>query len=184
MIKPHPRLETARLRLRPFIADDSPALADLAGAREIADTMISFPHPFSLSTARTTIAANAADFGSGRSVHFAVQLKASPILIGCAELRDIDRDHSQAELRFWIGTSVWGQKYASEAAQAVVRHGFEAIALNRIYAYHMVRDPASGAVLSKLGMKQEGTLRERVKKWDVFEDVALYAILRSDAAAA
>ena len=41
----------------------------------------------------------------------------------------------------------------------------------------MLRNPASGAVLRKAGMKQEGVLRERVRKWDVFEDVALYAIL-------
>ncbi len=158
--------------------------AELAGAREIADTMISIPHPFSIAAARTTIAENAAGYGSGRSVHFAVQPKASAILVGCAELLEIDPDHLQAELSFWIGQTAWGQGYASEAARAVVRFGFGALALNRIYAYHMLRNPASGAVLRKVGMKQEGTLRERVKKWGVFEDVALYAILRSETAAA
>ena len=47
----------------------------------------------------------------------------------------------------------------------------------------MLRNPASGAVLRKAGVKQEGVLRERVKERDVLEDVALYAILRSDSAA-
>jgi RimJ/RimL family protein N-acetyltransferase len=29
-------------------------------------------------------------------------------------------------------------------------------------------------------MQREGLLRERVKKWGVYEDVVLYAILRED----
>ena len=44
----------------------------------------------------------------------------------------------------------------------------------------MVRNPASGRVLEKVGMKREGLLRQRVRKWGVFEDVILVAILRDD----
>ena len=183
-VKAHPRLETDRLRLRPFVAEDAPLLAELAGAREIADTMISIPHPFSIAAARMAIAANAAGFQSGRSVHFAIESKGAAHLEGCAELRDIDTEHYQAELSFWIGKPAWGHGYASEAARAVVRFGFEDLCLNRIYANHMLRNPASGAVLRNAGMKHEGTLRERVKKWGVFEDVAIHAIIRSDSAAA
>jgi len=182
-MKAHPRLETDRLRLRPFVAEDAVQLAELAGAREIADTMISIPHPFSIAAARTTIEANAANFQSGRSIHFAIEGKGAARLDGCVELRHVDSEHSQAELSFWIGKPAWGHGYASEAARVVVRFGFDDLDLNRIYAYHMVRNPASGAVLRKAGMKQEGILRDRVRKSGVFEDVALYAILRSDSAA-
>ena len=183
-MKTQPRLETDRLRLRPFVAEDASLLAELAGEREIADTMISIPHPFSIAAARTAIAASEASFQSGRSVHFAIESKGGVRLVGCVELRDVDREHSQAELSFWIGRPAWGRGYASEAARTVVRFGFEGLGLNRIYAYHMLRNPASGAVLRKAGMRHEGTLRERVQKWGVFEDVALYAILGSDSAAA
>ena len=44
----------------------------------------------------------------------------------------------------------------------------------------MVRNPASGRVLEKIGMKREGLLRQRVRKWGVFEDVVLLAILREE----
>ena len=144
--------------------------------------MISIPHPFSDAAARTTITASAAGFQSGRSVHFAIEGKGDPGLVGCVELREIDLDHCQAELSFWIGRPAWGYGVASETARAVVRFGFDDLDLNRIYGYHMLRNPASGAVLRKAGMKQEGILRDRVRKWGVFEDVALYAILRSDSA--
>ena len=44
----------------------------------------------------------------------------------------------------------------------------------------MLRNPASGRVLEKIGMKREGILRERVRKWGVFEDVAVLSVLRKE----
>ena len=41
----------------------------------------------------------------------------------------------------------------------------------------MLRNPGSGRVLEKNGFRQEGLLRQRVRKWGQFEDVALCAIL-------
>jgi hypothetical protein len=37
-------------------------------------------------------------------------------------------------------------------------------------------------MMEKLGMAHEGTLREHVLKWDVYEDLELRRILRSDCA--
>ena len=44
----------------------------------------------------------------------------------------------------------------------------------------MTKNPASGRVLEKAGMRREGLLRHAIRKWDSFEDVVLYAILRQD----
>ena len=54
------------------------------------------------------------------------------------------------------------------------------LGLNRIYAHHMVRNPGSGRVLEKIGFVGEGMLRERVRKWGVYEDVVLCAVLRRE----
>ena len=86
----------------------------------------------------------------------------------------------QAELGFWIGREWWGQGYASEAAASVILFGFDKVGLNRIFAHHMARNPAAGQVLRHVGMQCEGVLRQRVRKWGVYEDVVLYAILRED----
>ncbi len=174
-----PRLVTTRLRLRPYLPGDAVPLQGLAGSREISDTMISLPHPFSLAAAQSWIADQARAFGED-SVHFAVELRDSEVFIGSSELRDIDLEHSQAELSFWIGHPWWGCGYATEAAGVVLHHAIHELRLNRLYAYHMVRNSASGAVLRRLGMKQEGLLRQRAKKRGVFEDVALYAIVKAD----
>ena len=74
----------------------------------------------------------------------------------------------------------WKQGYCTEAARAVLRYGFETRGLNRIGARHLARNPASGRVMQKLGMHYEGTRRQHVLKWGVFEDIVLYAILKSE----
>ena len=56
--------------------------------------------------------------------------------------------------------------------------GFRQLGLNRIYAGHFTRNPASGRVMQKAGMSYEGRLRQHTKKWDAFEDVEIYAVLR------
>jgi [ribosomal protein S5]-alanine N-acetyltransferase len=175
-----PLIRTDRLLLRSFAFADAPDVQRLAGAHEIADTTISVPHPYRLSDAIEWIDKQPRDFAAGRAVRFAIRLLPKEMLIGAIELHDIDREHAQAELGYWIDKQRWGKGYATEAGTAVVRYGFEALALNRIYAHHLVRNPASGEVLRKLGMRHEGVLRQRVRKWGRYEDVVLCAVLRRE----
>jgi RimJ/RimL family protein N-acetyltransferase len=169
-----------RLLLGGFEEEDAPELQRLAGAREIADTTLSIPHPYAMDHALAWIGNQRRESVRGRAANFAVRLLSGSRLIGSVSLRDIDPEHLQAELGFWIGREWWGQGYAREAAAAVVRFGFEDLGLNRIYAHHMARNPAAGQVLRHIGMQREGLLRSRVRKWGVYEDVVLYAILRDD----
>jgi RimJ/RimL family protein N-acetyltransferase len=175
-----PTIPTARLLLGTFESDDAPDLQRLAGAREIADTTVSIPHPYELDHALAWIGNQHREAVRGRATNFAIRLLPGSLLIGSVGLRDIDHEHHQAELGFWIGREWWGQGYAREAAAAVIRFGFETLGLNRIYAHHMARNPSAGRVLLHVGMQQEGLLRERVRKWGVYEDVVVYAILRED----
>ncbi len=164
-----PTIATARLILRPYTLADASAVAKLAGRREIADTTLSFPHPYLEQHARDWITRHT----EGRS-------QGKEIVVGSVGMKDIDQEHSHAEMGFWIGVDWWRQGYATEAAEAVLQFGFETLKLNRIHAHHMLRNPASGRVLEKIGMKREGILRERVRKWGVFEDVAVLSVLRKE----
>jgi RimJ/RimL family protein N-acetyltransferase len=175
-----PTLRTARLILGEFTLRDAADIQRLAGAREIADTTLAIPHPYELNHALAWIEQQQQETAAGPSCTFAVRLPPDGALIGSVGLRDIDLEHRQAELGFWIGHDWWGQGYAREAAGAVLRFGFETLGLNRICAHHMARNPASGRVLLAIGMQREGVLRQRVRKWGKYEDVVLYAILRAD----
>jgi [ribosomal protein S5]-alanine N-acetyltransferase len=174
------RLETERLVLRPFTSADAPLIADLAGRHEIADTTATIPHPYSEGYARDFILRQAGLRASGKALTFAIQRREDSQLIGAGGLRDIDRENEQAELGFWIGVNHWRRGYATEGARGLLAYAFTTLELNRVYAHHMVRNPASGRVLEKAGMQREGVLRQRLKKWGVFEDVVLLAILRRD----
>ncbi len=175
-----PTLETARLMLRPFTQNDASTVARLAGRREIADTTISIPHPYSEPQARDWITRHIEGRSQGKAVVFAVVTETDRQLVGAVGLRGIDQEHGQAEMWVWIGVECWRRGYATEATQALLQYGFETLRLNRIYAHHMLRNPASGRVLQKIGMKKEGILRERVRKWGVCEDVAILSIIRKE----
>jgi [ribosomal protein S5]-alanine N-acetyltransferase len=175
-----PTIATTRLILRPLSQTDAPSIQALASERSIADTMISIPHPYPSGEAERYLDRQFAEFEAERSVAFAIERKFDSVLIGVIEIRDIEHEHSQAELSFWLAVTAWGQGYMSEALQPVIQVGFEPLKLNRLCAYHMVRNPGSGKVLQKNGFTQEGVLRQRVKKWEKFEDVALWAILQED----
>ena len=88
--------------------------------------------------------------------------------------------HDKGELGYWIGEPYWGRGFATEAAGAIIRYGFETFDLNRLSAVHFARNPASGRVLQKNGMRHEGSLRQDLKKWDEYVDVEVYGILRSE----
>lgn len=175
-------LRSERLLLRSFVAGDVPELVELVGDRRIADTMISVPHPYLPEYALAWIEKCARNAVHGRAVAFALVAHGEGQLRGAIELREIDHEHEQAELSFWIGCSWWGQGYATEAAAKMLELAFGRLDLNRVYAFQMQRNPACATVLGRIGMRREGVLRQRVKKWGVYENVGLWAILRSDTA--
>ncbi len=175
-----PFLDTLRLQLRPLEIFDALDIQKAAGKREIADTMISLSHPYPIGEAERYVVRMQNEREAGISVAYIIEKRVEKEFCGLIEVRDMDHEHSQGELSFWLAVSAWGHGYMSEVVQVIVQYGFEVLKLNRLYAYHMLRNPATGRVLEKNGFKQEGVLRQRVQKWGQFEDVALCAILRQD----
>jgi ribosomal-protein-alanine N-acetyltransferase len=178
---PYPTLQTARLILRPFQLSDAADVQRLAGAPEVASTTLNIPHPYKDGMAEEWIARHQEQFDNGQMVHFAVTLKPQGTLTGAVGL-EINARHERAEMGYWIGVPYWGNGYCTEAARAVLRYGFEVLKLHRIFASHFPRNPPSGRVMEKIGMKQEGLLRGHVKKQDRFEDYVVYGLLREDSA--
>ena len=92
----------------------------------------------------------------------------------------VDAAHASAELSFLLHEQLLGQGYATEAAARLVRYGFEGLKLNRSYARHLASNNASARELSKLGMVQEGLLREFACKGEAFHDVVMMALPRKE----
>ena len=173
-----PTLETPRLLLRPFRTADADDVQRLAGDRAVADTTLNIPHPYEDGLAEKWISNHRDWFEPGQQAVFAIVLRPEATLIGAVGLQ-ITRDDQRGELGYWVGKPYWNQGYTTEAARALLDFGFEQLGLNRIHAWHFARNPASGRVMQKLGMTHEGCLRQHVRKWDAFEDLELYGILKS-----
>src|SRR5687767_697624 len=97
-----PTLETERLILRPFTAADAPRVQTLAGAREVADTTLTIPHPYPDGLAEEWIKTHAPAWESGRRAIVAISNSDAGV-IGGISLHDIDADESKAEMGFWVG---------------------------------------------------------------------------------
>ena len=177
-----PTIETPRLRLRPFRVRDAPAVERLAGERAVADTTLNIPHPYRPGMALAWIETHGPAFERRELATFAIERRSEGDLVGAVSLR-IRQTMGRAELGYWIGVPYWNLGYGSEGASAALDFAFGALALHRVHATHMTRNPASGRVMQKIGMSREGVLRQHVRKWDVYEDVAVYGILRAEHAA-
>ena len=173
-------LRTERLILRPFGREDAPTVQRLAGTREVADTTLTIPHPYLDGVAESWIATHEEAWKQKDRATFAVTTEAEG-LIGAIGLH-LRLGHQRAELGYWIGLPFWNRGYATEAARAIIAFGFESLGLNRIHASHLTRNPASGRVMEKAGMRFEGTLRQHVVRWGRLEDLNTYAVLRSERA--
>jgi ribosomal-protein-alanine N-acetyltransferase len=173
-----PTLRTDRLVLRPFAATDAADVARLAGEREIAEMTLRVPHPYRVEDAEGWLATHGAAFARGESVIWAITLRDGDWagrVIGAIglELGRAEHARHRAELGFWIGKACWGHGYTTEAGRAVLRYGFETLGLRRIFAYYFAKNPASGRVQEKLGMRREGVLRGHIGKWgEVLDEVA------------
>lgn len=174
-----PKFETERLILRPFEVSDAQRVRELAGDRLIADTTANIPHPYKKGMAEDWISSHENDFNSKKSVHLAIILKSTRELIGAIGLL-IEKKFNRAELGYWIGKDLWNQGYCTEAARAIVEYGFSQLKLNKITSSHFLRNPASGKVMRKIGMKKEGFRKEHVIKWNKYEDLVEFAILRKE----
>jgi RimJ/RimL family protein N-acetyltransferase len=179
MNETQPTIITKRLVLRPLELADAGDIQRLAGDWDVASTTQNIPHPYPDGAAEQWIESTHSQYQRGAGVAFAITLREGEELIGVISL-GIRSQPESAEIGYWVGKPYWNQGYATEAAMAMLDYGFNTLHLNRLYARHMSRNPASGKVMRKIGMQHEGRLRQHEKKWGRLEDMDYYGILKDE----
>lgn len=169
---------TDRLVLRLFQESDAPAVTRMCNNYNLYKSTLNLPYPYSIEDALGWIALHQENYKSDRFYEFAVTDKESGELYGAVALSN-NQKFSNGEIAYWIGEEFWGKGFATEAAQAVVDFAFRVKAYHKVYARYFISNPASGKVMQKLGMKEEGILMEQVKKEGRFEDLVCYGIINS-----
>jgi len=173
-----PTLRTERLVLRPFDLADAPVVQALAGDREVASTTLNIPYPYTDGLAEVWIDTHRPAWEALNFMTLAATTETDGV-VGAISLH-LSIVHGRGELGYWIGVPFWDRGYATEAATEMLRYAFEVLGLNRVVGRHITRNPSSGRVMQKLGMKREGCLRQHFVKWGQVEDVAVYGMLRPE----
>jgi ribosomal-protein-alanine N-acetyltransferase len=88
--------------------------------------------------------------------------KLSGEIIGEAILHVRSVRWRQGEIGWGVSASRTGQGLATEIGEAMLRLGFAEISLHRIFAQCRAENLASRRIMTKLGMLEEGVLRENV----------------------
>ncbi|WP_310829565.1 GNAT family N-acetyltransferase [Paenibacillus pedocola] len=169
-------IHTERLLLRLFIPSDAAAVTALCNNYNIYKNTLYLPYPYALKDALSWIEHHSANFNAGTSYEFAITDKVSGELYGAIALSSNQNFHN-GELAYWIGEKFWGNGYATEAARAVLQFAFDEKKYHKVFARYFGSNPASGSVMRKIGMEQEGVLREHVRKEERYEDLVYYGMI-------
>lgn len=107
----------------------------------------------------------------------AVTLAGEERVIGDVVLKWVSAAHAQGEVGFTIHPELQGHGYASEAAEELLRFGFEEMGFHRICARCDGRNAASAGVMARLGMREEAHFVENELFKGEWGDELVYAIL-------
>lgn len=172
------KFETKRLLLRSIELSDAERINLLVNDKEITSTTLRIPYPSSMEDTQKWIETHHKNCEKGDQAVFGIILKDINKIIGVISL-DINNQHENAELGYWIGKSYWRNGYCTEAAEAILKFGFQQLKLHRIFAFHMKENSSSERVMQKIGMKYEGLLKHHIKKDGNFKDIKVYGIIIS-----
>ena len=172
-------LTTRRLVLAPVNESDTSWLQTLMEKPDVNKNTLVVPTPCPQGFASEWVATAIENNRSGKTLTFAVRKGRTLQPIGGIFLI-VNATHAHAELGYFFDPASWNNGYCTEAAREVLRFAFQRLALNRVFAVHFSSNPASGRVMSKIGMKYEGCRRKHVRKRNVFLDLEQYGVLRDE----
>ena len=167
-------IETQRLRIRRFEPDDWRAVHEYASDPEVMAWFVE--GPMTEEQAREFVAENAGD----QARAFALVLKEDDQLIGHVFFHPWFAPRTY-EIGWVVHPRYHGQGYATEAALALLRYGFESLGLHRVIATCQPENVASDRVMEKIGLRREGHFRKCVYRdettwWDEY----FYALLEEE----
>lgn len=169
-------LETDRLVLRPYQTDDIDDVFAYASDPEWG-RYLPVPRPYLYEHAQQFIDAQL-ELDWTTHPMWAITLHGKAV--GGINLR-LHSANRLAEMGYSIGRSCWGRGYMTEAVTAVINLAFQRDpALNRIRAMADSRNHGSLRVMAKIGMTQEGILRQNRYTFGEFIDEVWCGILRTE----
>ncbi|MBV9655087.1 MAG: GNAT family N-acetyltransferase [Acetobacteraceae bacterium] len=154
---PFEALSTERFTLRPLRPEDTDALHRLINDWEVTRTLALVPYPYSRELAVDWIASTRQRLEAGEAYHLAITGRegSDETLVGAVGLR-VDSKTRIGSLGYWVGRRFWGHGVATEAAARLARWALANLDLDRLVATVATANPASIAVLKRIGFRETG----------------------------
>ena len=159
---PNDTLSTERLILRPPRPGDADALHRLVNDWAVVRMLQRLPFPYPRELMDEWIGATARQRTKGTAHHFVIagDDNGQEMVVGCVGLR-LDLAPRTGSLGYWVGRRFWGHGVAQEAAGRVARWALANLDIDRLEAFVAEDNPASAAVLRRIGFRQTGRGVER-----------------------
>ncbi|WP_409254335.1 GNAT family N-acetyltransferase [Bacillus sp. SCS-153A] len=176
-----PTIETERLFLEKFkLTDAQTAFHHWLSDEKVSDNRVSAAHT-SVSKTMERLTNIVSKYEHEEFCYWAIKLKDGGELIGEIDLYDFDRATENCEVSYSLGYHWWNKGYGTEALKAVVEFGFTYMNVHKISAAHNTDNPASGKVMRKVGMQQEGIIRDMIRNSkNQYKDCAVYGIIQKE----
>lgn len=178
-LRPGYPVRTRRLSLRPLTSGDVDALLAYRSDPEVCRYVPFEPMDRRVINERlATQWASTALTDEGQALTLGVEVTGTGELVGDVVLFWHSREHRGGEIGYVVNPAFGGHGYATEAAHALLRLGFEDLGLHRIVARIDERNEPSAKVARRLGMRQEARLvRNELFKgeWSTELDFAMLA---------
>ncbi|KOS68626.1 acetyltransferase [Lysinibacillus contaminans] len=176
-----PILETDRLLLREITLDDSESIFNCFSNDEV--TRYYGQDTFeNIEQAEKIVEFFLINFKEKRGIRWGIERKGTKGIIGTIGFNAWSPNHKRAEIGYEIHPEQWRNGYTLEALSKVVSYGFETMGLTRIGAVVFIENEASNKLLTKIGFKKEGVLRDYMYQNSIAHDTNVYSILKRDKA--
>jgi len=174
-----PVLETPRLRLRPYGADDAEAMFALYSDARVMRYW-SFPPWTEMAQARMYLDRALAGMDSGEIFPWAIADRESDRLIGALTLFSLHVEQLRAEIGYSLSPDYQGRGLAAEALRCALACAIDDLGLVRVEADIDPRNTPSARLLERIGFQREGLLRKRWRVNGEICDTAFYGLLAEE----
>lgn len=173
-------IETNRLILRRFAMEDAQAMYDNWASDPEVTKYLTWPTHSSVEASRWVLSQWCPEYEKPDYYQWAIVLKDLGQPIGSIAVVHQDDRIAMAHVGYALGRKWWHQGIVSEAMKAVMDFLFDEVGVLRIESRHDPRNPHSGGVMKKCGMKYEGTHRQADWNNQGICDACYYALLAEE----
>ena len=173
-------ITTERLHLRALRRGDAQDYFDRLGSSEaVTRGMLWEPHE-DISQSVASIEKALRRYEEGKCYRWGIALKEDERIIGVIELLAFEEERDKCGFAYMLGKDFWGRGYGTEALRSALDFAFTRLEVKRVEADHFTTNPASGAVMRKVGMKYMGTIQEKYEKQGKKLDADQYSVTKEE----